>query len=194
MKRGGHVTDAFVELRSHARHHIAPSLAARQKTGRPLCCQCVSPCPPASSLTDPANKRKRPAPDDDDLTDLSDTDRDDEPEFAPAKPKKRAAQPRKPKPTQPAKKPRTTTAPAKPKPRRTKPKQLNGAFDATKLAADTKIAADNPLFSASPPLRPRFFPQLARQTPYSIPPPPSNPPPRTFCTRSLKRPTQPRQN
>lgn len=121
----------------------------------------VKPFP--SSQQSPS-KRKRPNNDNDgaggdsSLTELSDRDtddRDDEHDFTPAKSKKRAVQPRKPKPPPPAKKSRTTTtAASKPKPRRTKPKPANGLFDATKVATDTKIAADNPLFSTSSPSHP----------------------------------------
>ena len=104
---------------------------------------------------------------DDSLTELSDADDDhidddgdddadgdqqvDAQDFAASKSKKRAAPQRKSK-APPAKKQRTTAPlkPPKPKPRRTKLKPANGHFDPTKLASDTKIAADNALFSTSP--------------------------------------------
>ena len=110
----------------------------------------------------PQSKTARKRNDDDSLTELSDSDdtSDDhdagpehEQDFTASKSKKRAAPHRKQKGPPPAKKPRTAKStaalskPPKPKPRRTKPKPANGHFDPTKLASDTKIAADNALFS-----------------------------------------------
>lgn len=109
-----------------------------------------------SAASQSPNKRKRaPQPvEDDPPSELSDRDdpTDDEQDFT-SKPKKRTAPPRKPKGPPPAKKPRTTR-PTVPKPRRAKAKPANGHFDATKVATDTKINADNPLFSTCVPRQP----------------------------------------
>jgi len=91
----------------------------------------------------------------DDAEGAEDAD-DDEPETRPAKRKGKAAPLRKAKMkakgVPPPKKPRTTkNAAPKPSkaPKLTKRKgRANGDFDADKLASETKISSDNPLFSA----------------------------------------------
>ncbi|KIJ64745.1 hypothetical protein HYDPIDRAFT_28110 [Hydnomerulius pinastri MD-312] len=92
--------------------------------------------------------------------DADEENEDEEQDFSAPKPKKAAAASRKGKAKgkgpPPAKKPRTTKPaaskapkPPKPtKPRARKAKAANGDFDATKMASDTKIAADNPIFNA----------------------------------------------
>jgi hypothetical protein len=98
--------------------------------------------------------------DDEDDADGVDDDGDDEPDTRPAKRKGKATAPRKAKAKAkgppPPKKPRTAknTAPKPqktPKPTKRKAK-ANGDFDADKLATETKISADNPLFSAYEPI------------------------------------------
>ena len=158
---------------------MADSVAAPRRSQRDrkqvkpfASCTCspwlLSSSPQPKTASQSPNKRKI-VHEDDSLTELSDVDdnvddhadadaeqEEDEEDFSAAKPKKRAAPPRKPKGPPPAKKQRTTkstTAPPKPKQRRTKAKAVNGHFDPTKLAADTKIAADNALFSTSSPVR-----------------------------------------
>ncbi|KAF9232626.1 hypothetical protein BU15DRAFT_90603 [Melanogaster broomeanus] len=133
--------------------------------------------PFASSSQSPNKRKRGSQGDDDnelsDLTELEgpeqeaneedehadEEDSQDEHEFSEPKPKKSAAASRKrtAKANGPpaAKRPRTTKSalpkapkvPKLPKPRARKAKATNGDFDATKVAADTKIAADNPLFN-----------------------------------------------
>jgi hypothetical protein len=118
------------------------------------------------------NKRKRNTEEDDqiDPQDIGDAeveaddeddadgvdDGDDEPDTRPTKRKGKATEPRKAKAKAkgppPPKKPRMAKN-ALPKPQKTpKPTKrkarANGDFDADKLATETKISADNPLFSA----------------------------------------------
>ncbi|KAF9224974.1 hypothetical protein BS17DRAFT_779369 [Gyrodon lividus] len=133
--------------------------------------------PFASGSQSPTKRKKGPqANDDNELSELSEPedagqelneedgdadeeDEDEEQEFNATKSKKPAASSRKRKAktngSPPAKKPRTTKstapkAPKQPKPRsrKAKPTNANGDFDATKVATDTKIAADNSLFNA----------------------------------------------
>jgi hypothetical protein len=98
--------------------------------------------------------------DDEDDADGVDDDGDDEPDTRPAKRKGKATEPRKAKMKAkgppPPKKPRmaknTVPKPQKtPKPTKRKAR-ANGDFDADKLATETKISADNPLFSAYEPI------------------------------------------
>ncbi|KAG1740516.1 uncharacterized protein EDB91DRAFT_353827 [Suillus paluster] len=95
------------------------------------------------------------ADDEEDAEGVDDAD-DDEPDTRPAKRKGKATAPRKAKVKAkgppPPKKPRTTKNAAPkpqkaPKPAKRKAK-ANGDFDADKLATDTKISSDNPLFNA----------------------------------------------
>ncbi|KAG0699163.1 hypothetical protein DFH29DRAFT_1070800 [Suillus ampliporus] len=128
---------------------------------------------PFASGSQSPNKRKRHAEEDeevdaqgmedadieaDDEEDAEgvDDDADDEPDTRPAKRKGKTTAPRKAKVKTkgppPPKKPRTTKNAAPkpqkaPKPTKRKAK-ANGNFDADKLATETKISSDNPLFNA----------------------------------------------
>lgn len=153
--------------------HRAASFAKGQETSRKIWFGCV---PPVAFLTlwrlsvldplDNTKKRKRAEESDSDTpesasdSDGQDVQSEEEEEPRKAKPKRKAASTTKPKPkaakskAPPQKKPRipkTTSAKLGPKATKRTRKPKGGdtmePFDAEKLAKDTHISGDNPLFS-----------------------------------------------